>query len=101
MQVIRNDKFTFSWEWFIVDSESHATKLQEIGELAITVSRVGPGWEVTRTEFLSDVSFRVIPFPKGDPKNPTWRVKIFKGSIITWPSIVKGNAASFRRCKYL
>lgn len=78
----RTDQQTFSWEWFEVDSPTHATKLQEAGELSISTER----GELTRTEFLTDVSLRVIRFPGGaDPRNPDWRVRIAKGSYVNWP----------------
>lgn len=80
----------FSWEWFVVNYEDHAYKLQEDGSLRIKMAQVGSGWEVTRTEFLSDVSLRAVVSPDGRADRPTWRVRILKGSTIRWPSMVNG-----------
>jgi hypothetical protein len=80
---------TFCWEWFNIDSDNHATKLQESGELAIDIKKVNSQWEITRTEFLSDVTLRA--FPRGaiaSVDKPKWRVTILKGSYVNWPSLI-------------
>jgi TonB family protein len=80
---------SFSFEWFNVMDSKRAVKLQEAGELGIDLKQVGTGWEVTRTEFTTDVSLRILRMgvdPAGGP--PYWRVNILKGSNITWPSLV-------------
>ena len=87
----RDDERAFSWEWFVPDSETHAVKLQETGELVITTAQVGSKWEVVRTEFLTDTSLRVMRMTEGAaPFQATWRIAIRKGSSITWPSLVNG-----------
>ncbi len=83
---------SFSWEWFTVRNIDYAVKLQEKGDLGIELKEVNGAWEVTRTEFLTDVSLRIIRMsldPPGSP--PYWRIKIFAGSKITWPSLVNGE----------
>lgn len=80
----------FSWEWFIVNYEDHAYKLQEEGSLRIKLAHVGSGWEVTNTEFLSDASLRAFIAGEDVPDKPRWRVKILKGSFVRWPSLVNG-----------
>jgi hypothetical protein len=81
---------TFSWEWFVIDNEKHATKLQESGELRIRATKVGQGREIVYTEFLSDVSFRILSVD--DPvMSPKWRVKVVKGSLVRWPSVANGK----------
>jgi len=92
--VRRSDVLTFSWEWFVVKTDLRAEKLQEIGELGIDLTQVGTEWEVTRTEFLTDVSFRVSRMNVDQPGNFSWRVTIFKGSTITWPSLVNGRVVA-------
>jgi TonB family protein len=91
--VARNtDIQSFSWEWFTIQDSRNAIKLQESGQLAIELKQVGTGWEVTKTEFMTDVSLRIIRMgtdPPGSP--PYWRINISKGSSITWPSIVSGK----------
>jgi len=78
---------TYSWEWFNVVSPTEAVKLQEEGTLAIEIAQVACGWEVVRTEFLTDASLRLTRF-FGDPsQEPYWRVTIKKGSWISWPSV--------------
>lgn len=80
---------SFCWEWFYVDREKHATKLQETGELAFDVKKVGSRWEVTRTDFLTDVTFRVKLYgPNKHNSDPKWRITILKGSYVNWPSLV-------------
>jgi hypothetical protein len=80
---------TFCWEWFNIDGDKHAIKLQETGEIAFDTQKIGAYWEIIRTEFLTDVEFRVTLYDpewtRGDPK---WRVMILKGSYINWPSLV-------------
>jgi hypothetical protein len=91
----REDEQTFSWEWFNVDGPSHATKIQEGGELGIKIKRTQVGPEIVYTEFLTDVSLRVLRFSLGiDPRDPDWRINIARGSYVTWPSKVKGEVVA-------
>ncbi len=99
LQALRDDKDTFSWDWFNPDGSGRATKLQEFGEVAVGTATTPNGVEIARLEFLTDVSFRiddmsqirnVVDARKFDPFAPAWRVKVFKGSVIVWPSLVKG-----------
>jgi hypothetical protein len=81
-----------SWEWFTVNYEDHAYKLQEEGSLRIKIAQVGSGWEVTRMECLSDLSLRAFEVrDERLPEHPTWRARIFKGSFVRWPSLVEGK----------
>ncbi len=83
---INDEVQTYSWEWFNVTCPTEATKLQEEGKIAIAVSHSPVGYEVTRTEFLTDVSLRLTRF-FGDPtQEPFWRIAIRKGSWIEWPA---------------
>jgi hypothetical protein len=94
MTVNRTDIRTFNWEWFQVRTDHRAAKIQESGELGIDLLPVGSAWEVTRTEFLTDISFRVSR-PRIDPEgHPRWRVFVIKGSTITWPSLINGEVVS-------
>lgn len=80
---------TDSWEWFSVgDDGERATKLQEEGELRISLERGRSGdWEVARTEFLTDVWLRMEPEEGAGWRNrPRWRVLLCEGSHIDWPS---------------
>ena len=87
---INDEVQTTSWEWFNVVSPTEAAKLQEQGRLAIGIGRTGCGFEVVRTEFLTDVSLRLTRF-FGDPTlEPYWRTTIRAGSWIAWPA---GKAA--------
>ena len=80
---------TFNWEWFNVDRDRHATKLQETGEIAFDTQKVGAQWEITRTEFLTDVEFRVKLYDSNSTQSILkWRVTILKGSYMNWPSLV-------------
>jgi len=80
---------TFCWEWFNIDGGKHAIKLQETGEIAFDTKKIGAYWEITRTEFLTDVEFRVKLYdPKWTQGDPKWRVTILKGSYMNWPSLV-------------
>lgn len=92
LAVMHESIHTFSWEWFNIGLPwfdiGWATKLQESGVLAIAVKRIDSRWEVTRTRFLTDISFRVHLFESFDHDNPKWRVIIRKGSYVTWPSLV-------------
>jgi len=87
----RNDQRTFSWDWFTVDRPGHATKLQDSGELSFDTKKTSNGIEIHRMEFLTDVSIRVCR-ESDAPLDPSWRIKIFKGSVICWPVLVNGEA---------
>ena len=42
------------------------------------------GIEINHMRFLTDVSIRVAHMTNAST-DPVWRIKIFKGSTITWP----------------
>jgi hypothetical protein len=87
----RRDEKTFSWDWFVVDRPGHATKLQESGELSFDTTETRNGTEIDHIEFLTDVSIRLDRRTDSescaDSFKPAWRIKIFKGSSISWPVI--------------
>lgn len=85
----RDDLETFSWEWFNVQRPGHATKLQESGELSFDKRKTPNGTEINHMLFLTDVSIRVSR--RNDPCKTEWRIKIFKGSVIDWPTLVNGK----------
>jgi len=86
----RDDRSTFSWEWFQVDSPTRATKLQETGQLGIALSKTPRGYSVSRTEFLTDVSLRTLLFSES-PDTVHWRTTISKSSVINWPTVRNGQ----------
>jgi len=99
LQALRDDADTFSWDWFSPDGSGRATKLQEFGEVAVGTATTPNGKEIARLEFLTDVSLRIddmrevrnfVDPSKIDPFDPAWRIKVFKGSVIVWPSLVNG-----------
>jgi hypothetical protein len=81
---------TVCYEMFNIDGEHHATKSEESGEMAFDIGQVNSNWEITRTEFLSDVAFRMnlLEDPKVQENYPKWRVTILKGSYVNWPSVI-------------
>jgi hypothetical protein len=80
---------TSCFEFFKFDGENHATKSEGTGELAFDYSKVNSAWEMSRTEFLSDVTFRINLIGSENPQDfPKWRVTILKGSFVNWPSLV-------------
>ena len=90
----RDDEGTFSWEWFDVDRTGHAKKLQESGELFFDTKKTPNGTEINRMEFLTDVTIRVHRKGFFEMLNPAWRITIFKGSVVSWPVLVDGEAQS-------
>jgi len=76
----------FSFEWFELVGTSHATKLQETGELGVRLEKTGSTWEVIHTVFETDVSLRLIPLFSFPILRPKYRIKIRKGSFVNWPS---------------
>ena len=75
-------KQTWRLEWFNVQDRKHAVKLQEGGELVIDL-KVNGDWEITKTEFTSDVSLRIIRMGVDPPGSPLyWRINISKGSSL-------------------
>jgi hypothetical protein len=96
----RTSTHSFSWEWFNVDGDDRAKKIQEGGELGIRIERGPLGWEIAHTELLTDISLRLMPrqeqgclasliFPR--PWKPLWRIRILKGSHVTWPFAERGG----------
>ncbi|AIE84554.1 hypothetical protein OP10G_1186 [Fimbriimonas ginsengisoli Gsoil 348] len=82
----------YSLEWFTVEGADHALKLQEPGELSFGLTKTPSGWEQSATEFVSDVSLRIVKANDTDPDPaPVWRVKIFNGSVVDWPRLVNGK----------
>jgi hypothetical protein len=79
--------------FFTIDGPAHATRKNDGAELGVDVSQIAGRWEVTRTEFLTDVSFegRVRTSWGAAAPPPIWRLTILKGSTITWPSIINGK----------
>jgi hypothetical protein len=87
MTAKRTDIQSFSFEWFNIRDGNRAVKRQEGGELGIDLKAVNGEGEVTRTDFLTDISLRILRMGVDQPgSRPYWRIKIFKGSRITWPS---------------
>ncbi len=92
---------TFCWEWFSIkrDAQSEspapmhltARKIQEGGELSLTLREAQLGIEIQRLDFITDVSLRVSKFGLGSfipllvVKWPTWRIHVLKGSWVEWP----------------
>jgi hypothetical protein len=61
-------------------------------QTAIAITEVASRrWEVTRTEFLSDLAIDVTHSAMVPRGSPYWRVVILKGSNITWPSLINGR----------
>ena len=86
------DLQTSSYAGLRIQSSGRATRPQDSSEVAVAIAEVAPKrWEVTRTEFLTDLSIEVTHpamVPRG---SPYWRVVILKGSSITWPSLINGR----------
>lgn len=83
----RDDLETSGWEWFQVRF-GEARKLQEGGTLGIKLAQIGPKVEIIETSFDTDV---VLRLESDEDKRRKWRLKILKGSEITWPSLVDGK----------
>jgi hypothetical protein len=85
------DSSCFSWEWFSVQDSKHAFKSKG-GALEIDLKQVGSDWEITQTNFKTDISLGIsrIGVDSAGSK-PYWRINISKGSQITWPSVVNGQ----------
>ncbi len=78
----REDERTFSWEWFNLRSSAEAWKLQEAGRLGLKTVKHEGIEELVRTEFLTDVSLRVVRFAAAMDMEPKWRVNISKDSWV-------------------
>jgi hypothetical protein len=101
MRVQRTSVESISMEWFDVDRDDHARKAQEGGELGIRIARGARGWEVVYTAFLTDISLRIMTRgggclfgPFASAPRPLWRIRILKGSHITWPVVGEGRVAT-------
>jgi hypothetical protein len=80
---------TFGWDWFHVEADGRAKKIQEEGVLEVELEETRRGWQIGRTVFLTDVSLRIF----GDglmglagvmSNRPRWRVQIERGSSVRW-----------------
>lgn len=89
----------FSWDWFTVGG-AIATKLQEPGTLRLDfaeTTELGPA--IARTDFLTDVSIRVMRFPETPPESPNelhfdFRILIRSGSEVRWPTLREGEVVA-------
>ncbi len=90
----RRDQKTFSWEWFTIDRIGHAKKLQETGELLFDTKKTANGTEISRMEFPTDISYRILRQGEWNPFNTTWRINVLKGSVIDWPYKEKATAGT-------
>ena len=82
MWIHKNDG-GFSWEWFNRDGDDSFRKLQGPGQLRVRIKRDQGLEEITRIEFLTDVTMRLnarwfIPFLDGN----TDQVLVKKGSVL-------------------
>ena len=82
---------TFSWDWFNVQASGKATKLQETGQLSFEEETTLWGNEIVRMVFDTDVSFRIMKMASAMTLEPTWRIRVLKGSEICWPSLIDGK----------
>ncbi len=83
----------FTWEWFCVQPDDIAIKLQENGKLHVKAFPNGDGEDVVEIEFLTDVSIRTSSFLhlSLNPENtqrPERRVVILQGSRIRFPLVI-------------
>ncbi|HEY0867725.1 MAG TPA: hypothetical protein VGE01_10115 [Fimbriimonas sp.] len=83
----RREEQVFGWDWFNVVDSDHATKLQETGELTIRIALTDRGWDVVRTDFLTDVSLRAVRMMMPLAFEPAWRVVVRRGSWMEWPGL--------------
>jgi hypothetical protein len=92
LNIEHRTRATACHEWFKIDGEHHATRSEGVGEMGFDIGQVNSDWEVTRTEFLYDLSFQVnlLEDPEYPENYPKWQVTILKGSHVNWPS-VKGD----------
>jgi TonB family protein len=88
----RTDIPTFSFEAFMLQDSRHAVKKPEGEQVGIDLKQVNGEWEITRTEFLTDAYLGITRLNVDPPGSaPYWRIHIFKGSNIIWPSIAGGK----------
>jgi len=79
----RDDRHTFSWEWFTEEEPGYGVKKVEQDEkIRFELSPTG---EVTCLEFLTDVCVRISDFGEAAPEDPKWRILVQAGSEINWP----------------
>lgn len=76
-------KCPFSWEWFRQASGNKFSKLQESGSVRIETRPVNKKVEISRIEFLSDVSLRINATRK-EVGAVTHRILIKKGSVLEY-----------------
>jgi hypothetical protein len=83
-------RLNFSWEWFCLQSPRKATKLQESGEISFELATTACGTEIVRIRFETDVSIRIMKSQSARKLEPDWRIFVYKGSEICWPSLIDG-----------
>ncbi|MES1227108.1 MAG: hypothetical protein ABUL72_00465, partial [Armatimonadota bacterium] len=88
--VIKDNLPSFSWEWFRVVKPGQGNKIREKGVVRFTQAKVCKRWEIARMNFPTDITCRITN-SINDHTPPRWRVKILRGSTITWPKLVKGK----------
>jgi hypothetical protein len=89
LRIEHSTRATACYEWFEIDGEHHATRSEGAGEMGFDIGQVNSNWEITRTEFISALSFHVnlLEDPEEPENYPKWQVTILKGSQVNWPSV--------------
>ena len=81
--VCKKYKCPFSWDWFNQTNGNHFSKLQESGSVRIETRRINGKVEISKIEFLSNVSLR-INATRDEIGAVTHRVLIKKGSVLEY-----------------
>lgn len=88
----KHDRSSFSWEWFVPQSDTSATKLQEGGTLSMRIEDNNITW----IRFETDISLRIM-LPDGlnhghkvAVHNPDFRLTVKAGSEFVCPIEVDG-----------
>lgn len=85
LHIKSDDERLFNWEWFVIKSDTRATKLQEVGELDLTWSAAHELISLSRIDFTTDISFRLCVLGEQPPSpenvfKPPQRLLITGGS---------------------
>lgn len=94
LMVYKPNTDSFSFEWFNVDSPTHARKLREKGEIGFLLAKTPRGEELQRTTFLSSISMRTMDENFEKTHTFRWRTEIGKGSVINWPTVRNGKVVA-------
>ena len=96
VNAIRRGCHDFCWEWFCVQPNGEAVKLQEQGKVRPKTVRTFENEDIVEIEFLTDISIRTSSFEHlaqnpANTQRPERRIVVLQGSSVVFPLVIDGE----------